>query len=204
MWGSSGVHSWSVVISSLYKWFVTKPFSNDVCRRHNLSHLNLNSLIMESNAELTAYATWFKLNKLSLNIKKSNFMIFCGQKSYSRVFTKILIESLEMPSTTFFVLLLRKTWTKHIDWKINKSNGIIRRVRHRVLLFLITIWFFLIFQVVIYSLGQYFSSQQKMFVLCHFVRMATQSQSHISTAPADSYHLWHHMHILYLFDFNNI
>lgn len=38
-----------------------------------LSHSNFNSLIKDANVGLTAYATWFRLNKLSLNIKKSNY-----------------------------------------------------------------------------------------------------------------------------------
>lgn len=38
-----------------------------------LFHPNFNSLIKDVNAGLTAYTTWFRLNKLSLNIKKSNY-----------------------------------------------------------------------------------------------------------------------------------
>ena len=37
-----------------------------------LSHSNFSSLIKDANVGLTAYATWFRQNKLSLNIKKSN------------------------------------------------------------------------------------------------------------------------------------
>ena len=40
------------------------------------SHLNFNTLIKDVNVGLNAYTTWFRLNKLSLNIKKSNFIIF--------------------------------------------------------------------------------------------------------------------------------
>jgi len=37
---------------------------------------NLNSLIMSANYELDKLSNWFKANKLSLNIKKTNFILF--------------------------------------------------------------------------------------------------------------------------------
>ena len=39
-----------------------------------LSHTNLNELIDTLNAELRKVSSWFKCNKLSLNISKTNFM----------------------------------------------------------------------------------------------------------------------------------
>ena len=39
-------------------------------------HTNVHTLIEEVNIELQIIAIWFNTNKLTLNIKKSNFMIF--------------------------------------------------------------------------------------------------------------------------------
>jgi len=50
-----------------------------------LSHSNFNSLIKNA----TACTTWFRLNKLSLNIKTSNFIIFSGKKSYLKDLSRI-------------------------------------------------------------------------------------------------------------------
>ena len=69
------------------------------------SHSNLNFLIKNVNIGLTAYATWFRLNKLSLNTKKSNYIIFSGKKSYSKDLSKVKIETVEISqvSTTRFL-----------------------------------------------------------------------------------------------------
>ena len=40
------------------------------------SHKDSNSLTQIISGELTKLSDWFKVNKLSINIKKSNFIIF--------------------------------------------------------------------------------------------------------------------------------
>lgn len=47
------------------------------------SHSNVNLLIKNVNDISIDYANWFNLNKLSLNINKSNFIIFSGKKIIS-------------------------------------------------------------------------------------------------------------------------
>ena len=39
-------------------------------------HENVNQLFANVNKELQKVSKWFKLNKISLNIKKTNFIIF--------------------------------------------------------------------------------------------------------------------------------
>ena len=41
---------------------------------------NLGSLVANANNELAKISNWFKLNKLSLNIKKTNFILFTSRK----------------------------------------------------------------------------------------------------------------------------
>ncbi len=39
-------------------------------------HSNLNSLILHVNNELQKLAAWFKVNKMAVNVKKTNYIIF--------------------------------------------------------------------------------------------------------------------------------
>ena len=52
-----------------------------------MSHKNLDTLIDKMNEELIKINTWLQLNKLSLDITKTNFMLF---KSLSKKITKQL------------------------------------------------------------------------------------------------------------------
>ena len=49
-------------------------FADDTSLFH--AHTNLHTLIEEVNIELQNIAIWFNSNKLTLNVKKSNFIIF--------------------------------------------------------------------------------------------------------------------------------
>ena len=40
------------------------------------NHQDLNTLYKMINIELSKIAVWFKINKLSLNIKKTNYILF--------------------------------------------------------------------------------------------------------------------------------
>ena len=90
------------------------------------------------NKELAAISNWFKLNKLSLNIKKTNFMIFKNKyNNKPDLDLKIIIEnnSIVQVSTTKFLGVLiddNLSWqshTTHISKIVSKYNGIIRKVR---------------------------------------------------------------------------
>ena len=56
------------------------------------SNRNLSQLVHVVNCELDLLSTWFKANKLSLNVKKTNFMLF-GHKNYSINITDISIDT---------------------------------------------------------------------------------------------------------------
>lgn len=94
-------------------------------------------LIERVNEELSSVAHWFQLNKLTLNVKKCNFMIFCNtNKYYPRELAKILIngvEILQVQSTKFLGVMLdeRLNWSTHIDLVCKRSTkmlGILRKV----------------------------------------------------------------------------
>ena len=91
------------------------------------------------NKDLHIISNWFKLNKLSLNVTKTNYMIFKNKYSpATSIDVNILIDNnqLSQVKTTKFLGVLIddnlswKTHTTHVCNIISKYNGIIRKVRH--------------------------------------------------------------------------
>ena len=103
----------------------------------NLFFLNnsLENLFQIANTELENMSKWFKLNKLSLNIKNE---LLCGSKAkklssnFCITINNNIIE--QVVSTTFLGVVINQslTWFDHIKTgkqKANKSIGILYRVK---------------------------------------------------------------------------
>ena len=106
----------------------------------NILFSNPDPIILESliNTELKEISNWFKLNKLSLNIKKTNYMIFKNKHSNKptiNIDIKIDNTPIQQVETTKFLGLLidsNLSWTSHTQHVckiVSKYNGIIRKVR---------------------------------------------------------------------------
>ena len=81
-------------------------------------------LVASLNAELIKLSNWFIVNKLSLNVKKTNYIIF-GKKKIENNSLKIKIDNQELvqvESTKFLGVLIynKLNWKKHNDFVINK------------------------------------------------------------------------------------
>ena len=103
-----------------------------------LSHENFESLMKDANAGIAKMSDWFQTNKLSLNVSKSNFIIFTGKnKNYDQSMAKLSIglnDLKQVPYTKFLGVLIdeRLSWQMHINLvnnKVRKSIGIIRKIR---------------------------------------------------------------------------
>ena len=103
-----------------------------------LSGPNVNDLCEQMNAELINVVNWFKINKLCLNVKKTNFMIFCAKnKGFSTNELSIKVDNAiveQVFQTKFLGVLIdsKLNWISHINYvavKISKSIGIITRAR---------------------------------------------------------------------------
>ena len=87
--------------------------------------------------ELKQLDVWFKVNKLSLNVSKTNYMVF-GGKQPSNVETHIFINGVEIdrvPYTEFLGIQIdsRLTWRKHIQnvqMKVAKCVSILYKVKY--------------------------------------------------------------------------
>ncbi len=101
------------------------------------SHQDFNILIKTVNEELSYIVEWFQWNKLTLNIKKCNFMIFCNtNKHYPIELSKIFINDtqIELVQHTRFLGVIIDSglkWSNHIKFVSKRSAkmlGILRRV----------------------------------------------------------------------------
>ena len=102
------------------------------------SHKDPEQLEKIINNELHKISNWFKLNKLSLNIGKTNFMIFKNKHSNKPDLNfKIEIDNKNIENvnvTKFLGVLIDnnlswKAHTTHVTKIVSKYNGIIRKVR---------------------------------------------------------------------------
>ena len=110
------------------------------------SHKNLNIIENVINTELKLLVEWLAANKLSLNIKKCNYVIF--RPYQKKINSSINIRIKDINSNNFISLdnkdyvkylglLLdsKLSWKHHINYvstKISKSVGLIAKVRHYI------------------------------------------------------------------------
>ena len=106
-----------------------------------VSSSDLETTVSITNITLRRLSEWFASNRLSLNINKTNFILFCPkQKKYDNSKLNIFIDDLQMKQITHTKLLgvqidQNLTWNKHIDTvalKIAQNLGIIRRVKDSI------------------------------------------------------------------------
>ena len=97
---------------------------------------NLSDLVCQINQEIKTIYSWVKANKLSLNIDKTNFMLFT-KKGFSRVMDELQIEGkriMEVHETKFLWVLIdnKLSWKPHIRYictKVAKGIGVILKAR---------------------------------------------------------------------------
>ena len=97
---------------------------------------NLGDIVNEINVEIDKIYSWVKANKLSLNVEKTNFMLFTP-KSFSQNMDDLLINGnriSEVNETKFLGVIIdnKLNWSPHImhiSKKIAKGIGIILKAR---------------------------------------------------------------------------
>ena len=92
------------------------------------------------NHEMAALSDWFKANKLSLNIDKTSYILFCAnnarripEPSFELYIESIKVKRVESCKFLGVYLDEKMTWKTHIDQitsKMSKSIGIISRTKH--------------------------------------------------------------------------
>ena len=136
----------SSVISCIHKWFTTYIcyntfpvlFADDT--NLFISGKNINYLEQTINTELDSRTLWLKANKLSLNITKTQFMMFSGFKNTKpSIDLKTEGESIsETVKSKFLGVIIdnKLFWKDHIAYisgKIARGIGIILKARKNLL-----------------------------------------------------------------------
>ena len=89
---------------------------------------NLQNLCNEIGTELCKLNIWFKVNKLSLNVAKANFIVFSGRKKAENARIAIENNDIERVSYTNFLGVMideKLTWKQHItNLKVKLSKCI--------------------------------------------------------------------------------
>jgi len=102
-----------------------------------LSDTNLANLINTANFEVNKISTWFKANKLSLNISKTNYIVFRTKYKSIENCDGIKIDNIKLEQvykTKFLGVIINQalSWDDHIHMikqKIVKNTGIIYKIR---------------------------------------------------------------------------
>ena len=101
-----------------------------------VSGKDINCLFNLANTDLTLIGDWLQANRLSLNVSKSNFMLFSHQnKTHTNLSLKIQNQILERTASTKFlgyVLDENLRWSNHISYvskKVSKNIGVLYKLR---------------------------------------------------------------------------
>lgn len=92
------------------------------------------------NNELMKISYWFRLNKLTLNVKKTNFILFRTRQRNKIQNIKVLIDDIEIEeviTAKFLGVIINQTltWSDHIaiiKQKVSKNVGILTRLRYNM------------------------------------------------------------------------
>ena len=99
-----------------------------------ISGKNLDNLIQTANHETEKIFDWLNVNKLSLNIQKTHYMIFHSRKNIKVNFDGLINNEIINKCTKFLSVLIdsKLTWCNHISYlkrKISKGIGILCKLR---------------------------------------------------------------------------
>lgn len=110
-------------------------FADDTCIY--LNHSNIQDLFSTFNIELGKISLWIKANKLSLNVKKSAYLLFSGRKLLPnelpvlRIFDEPIVRLTE---TKFLGLIIdhQVNWKSHAAYvhsKVSRMIGVLYKIR---------------------------------------------------------------------------
>ena len=187
-----------------------------------LTGKNINELIDTMNNELKHVVTWLNTNKLSLNVKKSNYMIFTQTKYTNE--TKVVINDTcldRVLETKILGVIIdpKLTWKAHINLiKSKVSRGIAILCKARKLLnkeALIILYYSFIYPFLTYCIeiwGGTYTSYTKSLFVCQkkIVRIITNSKwnAHTDTLFTNLkllrlYNIYHYRMLMFMYRFEN-
>ena len=172
-------------------------------------HKNLTILQSNLNNELSIISTWLCANKLSLNIDKSNFVIFHPPQKKMEFNVRLLINDKQLNQDyciRYLGILIDsninwKSQVNHIAKKIKRSVGILSKLRYYISInILINLYYTLIYPFLIYGIiawgNTYPSTLHPLYILQKkAMKIITFSKFDEHSSP-----LFKHLNIIKLFD----
>ena len=119
-------------VSSILKYVVFADDTNIFCAGENIQQL-----LEEVSVELNKLKLWFDMNKLSLNLKKTKFMIFGNKKIPLNTLVELKIDNVNLDrvyENIFLGVIIdhKFSWKPHIKYvrsKVARSVGILGKTR---------------------------------------------------------------------------
>ena len=101
-----------------------------------ISHNDIEVLFNIVNSELTCIANWIKANKLSLNIQKTNYMLFSN--TITPISTDIIFDNSPISRvncTKFLGIFIddKLSWNQHVNYicnLISRNVGILNKLKY--------------------------------------------------------------------------
>ena len=143
--GSPRVNNWPSSVPSLHQWLSKLPekLPLSYVRRRHLHHYTRWKFTWASNnkGELSALNLWLKVNKLSLNVAKTEFMIVGSRQKLDAVgdnhcinlnIEGKIIKRVDHAKSLGLYIDKNLSWSKHIEEiskKISSGIGALKRIR---------------------------------------------------------------------------
>ena len=193
--------------SNFFDFHLFADDANLFCRNKQADVLQ-----QQINNELNEVHTWFCANKLSLNIEKSNFVLFHSRQKKSVETFKIEFYNIPLKQENCIKYLgiyidSHLTWKQHVQYiskKIKRNIGILSKLRYYVNIEVLTnLYYALIYPFLIYGVlswgTTYQTTLQPLFILQKkALRLITFSPFDAHTSP-----IFKRLSILKLYDLTN-
>jgi len=178
-----------------------------------LHDISLSALEQRLNLELENLSTWFKVNKLFLNLKKTNYMIFTQKRNITDTLMNIKIDNVpiqKVHQTRFLgvIIIDKLLWDDHIKTtriKISKRLRILAKLRHCLPShILVNVYYTLVHPYfdycnIIWATGTSTSLNNLFLLRKKAMRIITNSSWRPHTAP-----IFNKLKVLTLFDINKL
>ena len=180
------------------------------------SNLDPDHVVSVMNSELTKISLWMKSNKLSVNIEKTNYVVFKPKQKSVHMSSQISFDSIALKQVTevkflgVYIILFNEglTWKSHVSYickKIYKSVSVMYRVRFflssstKISSYYTLIYPYLTYCTTVWS-STYVTNLNRIFLLQkRAVRAMTNSNHRAPSAP-----LFVELNILEIFKVNSL